>query len=211
MIIDHYLEQIQADGQTSAAAGITGFEVPHKRKVLRTYYPRLLTQAKKNEEEDEEDRSLPHRSIGSRPAPAPIHLEINSSKNKRLMIDLDRTIHKYSKGYHDGTLYDEPIPGAKEALDILHDRGYEIIIFTARCSSESKDRVSQMKSVKKWLDNHGIYYDRITSDKLPAFAYIDDLGIRFKGNWRDTLRDIIGTEITIKTKRYISADNYAFY
>jgi len=209
MIIDKYLEQIQADEQTSAASGITGFEVPHKRKVLRTYYPRLLTEPKK--EEDEEDESLPHKAIGYQPSPVPIHLEINSSKNKRLMIDFDRTIHKYSKGYYDGTIYDEPIPGAKEALDILHNRGYEIIIFTARGSSESEDRVSQLKAVEKWLNNYGIYYDRITSEKLPAFAYIDDLGIRFKGNWRDTLRDIIGTEITIKTKRYISADDYAFY
>ena len=206
MIIDHYLEQIQADEQTSAASGITGFETPHKRKVLRTYYPRLLTQKK-----DEEDESLPHKVMGYQPSPAPIHFEAKSSENKRLMVDFDRTIHKYSKGYHDGTIYDEPIPGAKEALDILHNRGYEIVIFTARGSSENEDRTSQVKNVEKWLKKYGIYYDRITSEKLPAFAYIDDLAIRFKGNWRDTLRDIVGTEITIKTKRYISADDYAFY
>ena len=98
-----------------------------------------------------------------------------------------------------------------ERINQLYELGDYILIFTARGSSESEDRVSQLKAVEKWLNNYGIYYDRITSEKLPAFAYIDDLGIRFKGNWRDTLRDIIGTEITIKTKRYISADDYAFY
>ena len=38
---------------------------------------------------------------------------------KRAMIDLDGTIHKYSKGYADGSIYDDPFEGAKEVIDFF--------------------------------------------------------------------------------------------
>jgi len=53
---------------------------------------------------------------------------------RRALIDLDKTIHKYSKDYQDGTIYDDPFDGAKEAIDWLKDQGYEIVIFTTRAS-----------------------------------------------------------------------------
>jgi len=32
-------------------------------------------------------------------------------------IDFDGVIHKNSKGFYDGTVYDKPVSGAKEALE----------------------------------------------------------------------------------------------
>jgi hypothetical protein len=103
----------------------------------------------------------------------------------RIMIDLDGVVHRYSKGFHDGSLYDGPMPGAKEFIDSLKDV-YEIVIFTARVST-TKDRfapASNIKYVEKWLNKHNIYFDIVTSDKLPAIAYVDDRAIEFKGDWK---------------------------
>ena len=37
-------------------------------------------------------------------------------EDKTIAVDFDGFIHKYSKGWHDGSIYDEPVEGAAEAL-----------------------------------------------------------------------------------------------
>ena len=55
---------------------------------------------------------------------------------KRIMIDFDGTIHKYSEGWKDGTIYDPPFPGVKEVINQFKKDGFEIVIFTSRlCQS----------------------------------------------------------------------------
>lgn len=114
----------------------------------------------------------------------------------RAMIDLDGTIHRYSKGYQDGTIYDDAFTGAKEVIDFLKRNGYEIVIFTTRASkgngeetnSDYKDQINQ---VADWLDNQGIDYDKITGEKLAADFYIDDKAIHINnGNWDAVLKVI---------------------
>ena len=51
----------------------------------------------------------------------------NESKN--LGIDFDGVIHNMDKGYHDGTCYGDPLPGALKALKDLSKK-YTIIIYT---------------------------------------------------------------------------------
>jgi len=111
-------------------------------------------------------------------------------KKETLLIDLDGTIHNYSKGWHDGTIYDGPKEGAKEAIDKLKDE-YEIVIFTTRASEEANgdDTDNQVKSVKNWLNKHKIYFDRITAEKIPCYKIIDDLAITFT-NWKDVINKI---------------------
>lgn len=115
---------------------------------------------------------------------------------KRAMIDLDRTIHKYSKSWQDGSLYDDPIPGAKQVIDWLKSIGYEIVIFTTRASAENAEEhgqnlQDQIDGVENWLSNNDIYYDRVTAEKLNADFYIDDKAICIKdGNWLDVLKEI---------------------
>ncbi len=121
---------------------------------------------------------------------------IKSQLVKRAMIDLDRTIHKYSKSWQDGSLYDDPIPGAKKVIDWLKSIGYEIVIFTTRASAENakdngQDVTVQIQIVENWLSNNDIYYDRVTAEKLNADFYIDDKAIHIKdGNWLEVLKEI---------------------
>ena len=104
---------------------------------------------------------------------------------KRIMVDFDRVIHKYSKGWNGGTIYDEPVEGALEALQILR-RSFDVVIFTAR----SERGTIRNEEIEAWLANHNVTDIEVTNTKLPAMAYIDDRGLRFT-NWSDMLRYFI--------------------
>lgn len=124
------------------------------------------------------------------------------NSTRRAMIDLDGTIHKYSKGYQDGTIYDDPFDGAKETIDWLKGLGFEIIIFTTRASKENAeelggDHLKQITNIENYLNDNGIYFDRITSDKLGADFYIDDRAITIEnGDW-DSVKKIIRSRIKV--------------
>jgi len=123
-------------------------------------------------------------------------LDIKSPK--RVMVDFDRTIHKYSEGWSDGTVYDVPISGAREALNELKERGYEIVIFSARTGKSKPDWKEQERMMKEWMTKYNIPFDMITSEKLPAEYYIDDRAVRFEGNWAATLQVIRQLESMIE-------------
>lgn len=117
-------------------------------------------------------------------------------EQRRVMIDFDKTIHKYSKGYADGTIYDEPFKDAKEVIDWLKNKGFEIVIFTTRASKENSmetggDHNKEIQNIENWLKDNGIYFDRITADKLAADFYIDDKAITIiDGNWKSILKAV---------------------
>lgn len=98
---------------------------------------------------------------------------------RRIAIDFDGTIHKYSRGFADGTIYDEPIEGAKELLTEL-SKDYQLIIFTAR---------TNLGDIGRWMYKHDIPYDEITNNKPPAMAYIDDRAIHFE-SWDKTREEL---------------------
>lgn len=122
---------------------------------------------------------------------------------KRAMIDLDGTIHKYSKGYDDGSIYDDPFDGAREVINWLKNNGYEIVIFTTRASKENaqssgQDLDSEIYKVSSWLRKNNIYFDRITAEKIAADFYIDDKAISIEdGDWA-TVFDVIKRRIKYK-------------
>lgn len=92
---------------------------------------------------------------------------------KSIVFDFDGVIHKYSRGWQDGSIYDEPVSGIKEVINELH-RDYDIYIVTTRARELSGEYV-----VKDYLDKHGIEYDMVTSVKVPAIVYVDDRALTF--------------------------------
>jgi phosphoglycolate phosphatase-like HAD superfamily hydrolase len=94
----------------------------------------------------------------------------------RLLVDFDGVIHRYGKGWHDGTAYDEPMPGARKALEQLNFHGYEIVIFSTRDAEQ----------IQEWLTRYNFQSYRVTNVKEPALAIIDDRAIQFT-SWERTL------------------------
>lgn len=112
-----------------------------------------------------------------------------------LGVDFDGVIHKCSKGYHDGTIYDEPVSGVVQALSEL-SKQYTIIVYTCKAK---KDRglvngKTGTELVWDWLEKHDLsqYVSKVTAEKPRAMAYIDDKAIKFV-DWEQTLGEL-GTD-----------------
>jgi len=124
-------------------------------------------------------------------------------EQRRAMIDLDGTIHKYSKGWNDGDVYDDPFKGSREVIAWLKKQGFEIVIFTTRASKGNAEEMGgdegkQIRNVENWLKDNNIYFDRVTADKLAADFYIDDKAIEIKnGDW-NAVKNVIKKRIKYK-------------
>jgi hypothetical protein len=109
-----------------------------------------------------------------------------------LGIDFDGVIHKNSKGYYDGTIYDEPIEGVHEALKTLSDK-YTLILFTTKAKPD-RGLINGRHTVEliwEWLKKHNLdqYISKVTSEKPRAVVYIDDKALRFT-SWDKCLNDL---------------------
>lgn len=118
-----------------------------------------------------------------------------------LAIDFDGVIHKYSKGWFDGSVYDEPMKNAGFYLHNLIAR-YNIFIFTSRPVEEvipwmakhfPNLMVTEIPKAQKMWQERGVI--GVTDRKLPAIAYVDDRAIRFE-DWTSVVPQIekIGRE-----------------
>ena len=106
---------------------------------------------------------------------------------RNVAVDFDGVIHKSSKGYYDGTIYDEPIEGSRESLKKLSEK-YDVVIFT--CKSKPDRGLVNGKTgtelVWEWLRKHDMdkFVTKVTAEKPRAVQYIDDKGYGFT-TWID--------------------------
>jgi len=126
---------------------------------------------------------------------------------KTVAIDFDGVIHRYSKGWQDGSIYDEPNEGAFEYISSLMKDGYSVFIHSSRSPRQIKRwlmpyiMVSEYETLgmgnnptlwkftrygftatlvpfwQKFWNKRGVL--GITRRKLPAVVYIDDRALRF--------------------------------
>ena len=111
------------------------------------------------------------------------------SDAKNLALDFDGVIHNMDKGFHDGTVYGDPLPGSLEAVKNLSKK-YTIIIYTAK-AKPSRPLIQGKTGIElvwEWLKKYNIdqYVKEVTAEKPRAILYIDDNGYRHN-NWTDTL------------------------
>lgn len=98
---------------------------------------------------------------------------------KTVVFDFDGVIHRYSKGWQDGSIYDKPTEGIYEVLGQLKQKNYEIVIVSTRCSTDEG-----MQEINDWLERYGLngLIDKVCKEKPPAMVYVDDRAIKFDGN-----------------------------
>ncbi len=102
-----------------------------------------------------------------------------AKKRRRICIDFDGVIHWYRKGWQGAdNIYDEPVPGAKEAV-IRLAQDYTIHIL----SSRARESEGGIEAIEAWMAKYDIPFDSVSAIKEPGGVYIDDRGFRFKGDW----------------------------
>jgi len=110
-----------------------------------------------------------------------------------ISIDFDGGfIHKDSKGFYDGTVYDEPLEDTKEALQIL-SKNFTIVIYTTKARPDRPliNGRTETELIWEWLKKHELndYISDVTNEKPRAVCYIDEKGISFQ-NWNDFLKQV---------------------
>ena len=107
----------------------------------------------------------------------------------QLAIDFDGVIHKSSKSFHDGTIYDDPVDGVEEALKQL-SKDYILIIYTCKANPERPliGGNTGIELIWDWLRKYDLdlYIGDIVYGKPNAKYYIDDKAICFT-NWKQVL------------------------
>lgn len=109
-----------------------------------------------------------------------------------IALDFDGVIHNDDKGYHDGTIYGNPIDGVESALEHL-SKSYTLVIYSCKSNPMRPlvDGKNGTELIWEWLEKWNLkqYISDVVWGKPNAMTYIDDKGIGFK-NWRQTLYDL---------------------
>ena len=110
---------------------------------------------------------------------------VGGEEENTIAIDFDGVIHKNSKGFHDGTIYDEPIEDVKKGLEYL-SKSYKLVIYSCK-ANPNRPKINGKTGVElmwEWLEKHNLknYIDDISYEKPNAKYYIDDKAIMFL-NW----------------------------
>lgn len=101
-----------------------------------------------------------------------------------LAVDFDGVLHNpdnKKKGYRLG----QPIKGAVEAMQKLHNEGAIITIHSVWADTEQR-----CQAISKWCRYFDIPYDFITNQKPLAKYYVDNHGYKFS-SWEQALKDLV--------------------
>ncbi len=94
---------------------------------------------------------------------------------KVVALDFDGVLHSYVSGYTGSRPTDPPSPGAVEFVEDLVRRGFICVVVSSRAAT-----TSGADGIRAYLAEHGFPWMLVTSQKLPAHAYLDDRAVAFQ-------------------------------
>jgi len=109
-------------------------------------------------------------------------IDLENPKRPIVCVDLNGVLDAYT-GWKTPDHWDSPRPGAHEFLRGLTDRGFDVVVFTTRHHAQ----------VRRWLNEHGLlsYVSAVTRRKPAAHVFVDDRAICFRGDFQQTLDEIL--------------------
>ena len=115
----------------------------------------------------------------------------NQLKTKLIAVDYDDTITLYAP-------YPNPAPlnpEAKKYLDKLHEKGYRLVLWSARVPHKLDEAYNRCINEfgLTYLEKDGDHIIHGSSGKIVANFYIDDKSIPGKLNWKKIYKFIIKT------------------
>lgn len=118
--------------------------------------------------------------------------------NRTIVFDFDGVIHKYSKGWQDGSIYDEYNEDVINIMYSLMTSGYSVAIVSTRNPEQISEwwnnhdfpmeAIPYINGIKFWSNTECV---GVFNQKIPAMVYIDDRGLTFNGNTDTLYQDII--------------------
>ncbi len=104
-----------------------------------------------------------------------------NDKAQRISVDLDGVLN-LGETYRGPNHFAPVRTGARNFLTQLHNRGFEIVIHTARPVHFAKTYLRENDLMR--------YVNDVTNEKLPSRIYVDDRGLKFEGDFERTLRAV---------------------
>jgi len=114
-----------------------------------------------------------------------------------LCVDFDGVIHSYERGWQDGTIYGEVVPGFFEWVERVRDH-FELVVYSSRSKEDAGVTAMALWLHEKrnaWIKTGGqrnpteALTFKFAHEKPAAWLTIDDRAICFKGNWLDPALD----------------------
>ena len=104
---------------------------------------------------------------------------------KTICFDLDGVICITEKNYYKKSI---PIKKNIKFINYLYDKGFKILIYTARFMGRNNDNVKKArkqgyKFTKMQLDSWGLKYSKLILGKPSYDIFVDDKSLFFKKNW----------------------------
>jgi beta-phosphoglucomutase-like phosphatase (HAD superfamily) len=109
-------------------------------------------------------------------------VDLENPQRPIVCVDLNGVLDAYT-GWKHPEHWDAPRAGAHEFLRALTERGFDVVVFTTRHHTQAR----------RWLQEHDLlrYVSAVTRKKPPAHVFVDDRAVCFRGDFQDTLENIV--------------------
>ena len=106
-------------------------------------------------------------------------------KKRKICFDIDGVICKTKNNNYKKS---KPIKRNIKLINLLFDKNFEIIIYTARFMGRNKDQISKAKKqgykfTSNQLAKWGVKYHKLIFGKPSFDIYVDDKNLGFKKKW----------------------------